>query len=494
MGILNNIFDKLYPLKGTSSDIENFQKSEPVDKILVNSPALFQDAYDTPFSPVLDLGSWSFKTSKNLDYTLQQFRCDLNSFYLEEPISELIDYAVGKIAPISNIYTKHLDFADTDINVKIKIKGRSLKKSQEIYLQSREKIARLYPDCYTDRDVSSYVLGYLLRYGVFCSQKWFDPKTNSLESIQIIPPYQIRWKNIEELAVANSKKTEELFNQGYNYFKSWLPYQKSPKNGDVYIHPKGFLYKPLTPLVTDKGKFFIPPLLGAIANVPSYQMFNKSLEDVGRNVGYHKQLRAVTDSDALKVLGENPNQTVTQLNSQTNKSEEIPLVSYVYQAANKIKKLINEHLKVAVMAVPPGVKIEEGSSFDVPKSLQDLKDLILSEIIIGGKSYFNIVGYPGQVNQTTLASTQKQVLKNQIESLQAANLSIYKHDTFAQLASDGYVVEEWEASHEPPVFDTSLESENARKIKLENDSMEEASKKGKISQEDKIQKARLDEK
>lgn len=471
--LFTNIFNFLVPSQNSSNNsLESFQQEEPTQQTEQNEPAFGQDAFDLPGSNVLDINNWSrYLNSKSIEYQLDQFRRDIKSYYLEPEIAELIDIAVRTIPPISRAYTSNLSFADTDINVNVKLKGYSEEQSQEIYKETRKKIISLYPDCYSDRDVSRFILGYFLRYGVFTSQKWFD-ENNKLSEIKIIPPWTLRWKSIEDVDFQKVNQEKQLEEKGYAFFKNWIPYQKSFRKGDIYIHPKGFLYVPLHAITNDKGKFFLPPLLAGIAHLPAYEMFMQALENIGKNTGFHKHLKIMLDTPAVEIIREDNDKA---------KIGGVSIWKFFNDAMEKIKNAINTTLKVAVMKIQPGLKVEDGTSFDVPSNLQDLQDLLLTEIVIGSKSYFNIIGYPGQVNQTTLSDTQKKVIRNDIETLQSCELSVHQHDTFSKFASDGYIVEKWEASHEPPNFDTEVQYEAARKLKLENDAKEEALKSGMIT-------------
>lgn len=403
-----------------------------------------------------DLEGWKFLNSKSKSLSLADFKKLCKSLYLEEEIADFIDIQVRVNPIVSKAYTDHLSLSDTEIVVEAKIQGKSEEESQAIYKQFEEQIPAFYPDCNSVRDVSKFRLGNLIRYGVFSSQKIYTEFSQELEEIRILPAWNLFWRNNDA---------------------SWIPYQKT-KAGEIDISPDGFLYAPLFPIVNDKGKFFLPPLLAGIAQIPVYELFLQSLENIAVNMGFHKMLKLVSDADTLKVLQAPGIPPIQVYNKKTKKTEEVPVHQYISMVSDSFKEGISNNLKVGVLPNPFGLKTEEGDRFDPPSDLTQFKNLLTTDIVLGLKSYLTVLGIPSGENLTTLSNTQKQSYKNLIETFQSTNLSIHKHDFVGWLNSKKMLLENWNAYHQPPSFDTLKETEEARSLKLTNDQKEKMLKEG----------------
>jgi hypothetical protein len=431
-----NFFDNLY-------NFFSGQKLEPEDipiaKVDTNSLNPRDEAISKPFT--YDFTEWRTYDSQGKKYELTQFERDCNSFYLEERIADYIDVQVRSNPLVSKAYIDHLTMADTDIHVKeVLFTGYSDEASREIYSQFENENVKLYPFCKTQRDISNYRIGHLIRYGVFASQTWIE--NNKIKEIRVLPAWNCFFKE----------------NQG-----QWQPFQKTKNRGDLYISPVGFCYTPLFPLINDKGVFFVPPLLAGIKHLPSYDLLNQSIQNIGTNLGYSKALRVSADTDGVQKLIDDNGKT--EINEKT-------LIQYLFDKMRELKDMISKSIKLAVMMVPLGLKVEEGSNFEPPENLLEFKNIIYTDIILGLKSYLNTLGMPGQVNQTTVSEVQKNLYKNFIETPQQKNISILKNDLILWASTKGYIVESFEAYHQPPRFDSEIMIENGRKVRLENDEKE----------------------
>ena len=426
-------------------EASNQEIKELKEKINLEDNKIYNISFDHIQNSFLDFetSEWVYKTTGGERLTKTSLREYMRRFYLEEAVSDFIDYSVKNNWLASKAYTDHLTLADTDLEVHIKLTGQSEEQSNILFREARDKVNSLYSDCTTDRDVNNLIFGYLLRYGAFASQKCINPDTNELEEIRIMPIWSLRWQAAG----------------GH-----WLPVQCM--NGRrVFIPENNFLYRPLFPIVTDKGKSFIPPLLAGMYHIPSLETLDKSLDNIGLNAGFQRLLKVFTEPDSLNTVVEAANRG-SKLNG---KEVEKTLIQWIQSLA----KHINSSHKNSVVAVPPGVKVESLGDNTIPKELAEFRNILASNAVTGFKSYLSTIGVPGAVNQTTLSDTQKKMLKGFVETVQQTNISIYKHDSFVQLGLMGLPVEEFTVKHRLPQLEGILEEEQARALKFEQDAIEQ---------------------
>jgi len=387
---------------------------------------------------------------------------------LTKDISDLIDYAVINNPILSACYEKTFCVSDTPFEIFVKTKRKE--EGERVV----ENIKILFPKLfgvYSLRDISREMLGNIIRYGSFNMQIIPNETGDSFEKFIFPQAYTIDYlrENNEWILI------QDILGQRIRVNIEWFL--------------RGVLFR----VQNNDGIWTIPIFKAALHPMLVYDLFMESLKQISARTGMQKIFDF--EVNIKEFLG---NQDAPEIGTPEHVLLEKKIEKELYSTLASVASTLPNGKIVR----PSYIKVNELSTVEPSSNLSTFHDLLVNQVITGAKSYLSIVGIGTKENQTTLSTNQKLTYKNLITTIQSKvdDLLIELTKRFCLLQGvdflDVYI------EREPPALDSALEEEQARKIRLENDSMEqgmgntkkEMTKEEKMVKEDMIKKEDTEEK
>lgn len=355
---------------------------------------------------------------------------DIEGLQVTKLICDYIDESVSNNPIISQAYSVFLNASDTEFELEIEVNGKG--KKAKLKTELEDEFPRLFPGCYSLRDVSKFLMDKALSYGLISFQAYTDPETKELEFI-FPPVWSLKW---------------QLF------YTKWQLIQFIKGQEINLSEDPGFVYKPLLPLrITNEGYWFIPPFKAGLKAAIEYDLLRESESQIARRTG----MQVIFDV-VYKVLG--LPDWITKGSGQKESSQNV---------LNKITgfyQVMLNYLQNGFIMRTDEYDVKPLQTVEPPAHIQMFDQLFAQRVISGCKSYAPMIGYLGKENQTTLSSAQLKPVYNFCTSLQDTADHALKMLIFHFATQKGYVIKESQIKRQKPVLEGLLEYAKAEQILL----------------------------
>lgn len=434
--LFNNVKKAAYSFLGLNDNQES--KQNLVDEVInVNQQGQVQDSTWTQ-TGFFDGDQWSIE---NFTDTLYDQYQPLEGLPITAEFVRQIDEACANDGLLGTCYTRLLNMADTKFEVEIELQNKNEDYKKKLIKRLEEEFPKNFYACLTLRDVASLIIGRLLRYGYFGAQIVPTPLLSDIQEVRIPRPHSIRWIR------QNNKWVLAYWDKGQT----------------IQINQETFVYVTLDHIQNNSGIWPIPPLKAALSPLHGYKLFVKSLHEVARRTGNQKIIDISIKSDPIQSVL--PNATAGSLteNEQLRKMKQKMAV---------IASQMRQSMPNGFIIHPDTWEAKDLATIEPPAHIITLYDIFISQLISAAKLFPALVGIQGKENQTTLASTQKQVIKSFIESVQYKTDVVLRQFIKEWLILNDIVFDDIRIEREGVQLESALDDEKAKQVKLQNEKIE----------------------